>query len=250
MWECSSRSVQPRSKQSWRLTARMRQAVKFGKKPRRVKPSAANNLHQSRRIILYDIHLRPNSSNSSIEARPMIDIEPRRAFSLEMHPFEYGPVKYGITIKRGFQKQPTAPPGNVDSDRAFRASVVAKVASDRRIGFIEPTESGDLRPVRAAEVGESSRQLDISSRATDEIGIVGHQGRPEVNEVVWMIGVLRPHQPILMTMRPERGANYHGRRNEVFAHHNLGNLSGTKVARILVSRNHIQIDDCSHCAQG
>src|SRR5215475_12309727 len=61
---------------------------------------------------------------------------------------------------------------------------------------------------------------------------------------------LRLHQPILMTMRSERGANNHGRRNEVFAHHSLGNLSGTKVARILVARNHIQIDDCSHCAQG
>src|SRR5262245_33865016 len=156
----------------------MRQAVKSGKKQRRVKLSAANNLHQSRPIILYDIHLWPNSSNSSIEARPTIDIEPRRAFSLEMHPFEYGPVKYGITIKRGLQKQPKASPGNVDSDRAFRASVVAKVASDRRIGFIEPSESGDLRPVRAAEVGESLRWLDISSRATDEIGMVGAQGRP------------------------------------------------------------------------
>jgi hypothetical protein len=83
--------------------------------PQRVHP------HQSRPIILYDIHLWPNSSNSSIEARPTIDIEPRRAFSLEMQPFEYGPVKYGITIKRGFQKQPKASPGNVDYDRAFRA---------------------------------------------------------------------------------------------------------------------------------
>ena len=99
----------------------MRQAVKSGKKAKAcVKRGTANNLHQSPPI-LYDIHLWPNSSNSSIEARPTIDIEPRRAFSLEMHPFEYGPVKYGITIKRGLQKQPKASPGNVDYDRAFRA---------------------------------------------------------------------------------------------------------------------------------
>ena len=103
----------------------------------RASHNRVQHLHQSRPIILYDIYLRPNGSNSSIEARPMIDIA-TRAFSLEMHPFEYGPVKYGITIKRGFQKQPKALSGNVDSDRAFRASVVAKVASDRRIGFIEP----------------------------------------------------------------------------------------------------------------
>src|SRR5262249_15929377 len=47
----------------------------------------------------------------------------------------------------------------------------------------------------------------------------------------------------------ERGANDHGRRNEAFAHHSLGNLSGMKIARVLVSRNHVQIDDCSHGAQ-
>src|SRR5215470_16548370 len=188
----------------------MRQAVKSGKKPRHVKPGAANNLHQSRPIILYDIHLWPNSSNSSIEARPTIDLEPRRAFSLEMQPFEYRGIERHITFNHWLvvavprdllasEQEPGSLWRNVDSDRAFRASVVAKVTSDRRIGFIEPSESGELRPVRAAEVGESSRQLDISSRATDEIGIIGHQGRPEVDEAVWMIGVLRPHQPILMT---------------------------------------------------
>src|SRR5262249_56953894 len=96
---------------------------------------------------------------------------------------------------------------NVDSDRAFRASVVAKVASDRRIGSIEPSESGDLRPVRAAEVGESWRQLDISSRSTDEIGIVGHYGRPD--EAVWIVGLFRLRQPILINIRPLTRAQDH-----------------------------------------
>jgi hypothetical protein len=57
------------------------------------KPSAANNVHQSQPVILYDIHLRPNGSNGPIKTRPMIDVEPWCSFSLEMDPFEYRPLK-------------------------------------------------------------------------------------------------------------------------------------------------------------
>src|SRR5262245_7897796 len=120
---------------------------------------------QSWPVILDEVHFRPDSPDRPIEARPMIDVEPWRALSLDMHPFEYGRVIYGRSVKKNriFEKQPKTSPGNVDSDRAFHAGVVAEVASDRRIGLIEPNEGGDLRFVRATEVGESSRQLDISS---------------------------------------------------------------------------------------
>jgi hypothetical protein len=43
--------------------------------------------------MLYDVYLRPNSSNRPIKTRPMIDVEPWRRFSLEMDPFEYCPIK-------------------------------------------------------------------------------------------------------------------------------------------------------------
>ena len=116
-----------------------------------------------------------------------------------MKPFEYRGIERYITFNHWLvvavprdlltsEQEPGSLWRNVDSDRAFRASVVAKVASDRRIGSIEPSESGDLRPVRAAEVGESWRQLDISSRATDEIGIIGRHGRPQVDHAEWMVG--------------------------------------------------------------
>ena len=155
----------------------------------RASHNRVQHLHQSRPIILYDIYLRPNGSNSSIDARPTIDIEPRRRLSLKMKPFEYRGIERYITFNHWLvvavprdlltsEQEPGSLWRNVDSDRAFRTSVVAKVASDRRIGYIKPSESGDLRLVRAAEVGESSRQLDISLRAPDEIGMVGPQGRP------------------------------------------------------------------------
>src|SRR5215470_20230642 len=54
-----------------------------------------------------------------------------------------------------------------------------------------------------------------------------------------------------MTTMLERGANDYGRRNEAFVHHSLSNLSGMKVVRILLPRNHVQIYDCSHgCPKG
>jgi hypothetical protein len=54
-------------------------------------------LHQSPPS-LYDIHLWPNSSNSSIDARPAIDIEPRRGLSLKTKPFEYRRIERYITF--------------------------------------------------------------------------------------------------------------------------------------------------------
>src|SRR5262245_60049662 len=92
-------------------------------KPRPAKASAANDLHQSRRIILNDIDFRPNSSDGSIEARPMIDIEPRCAFSLEMDPLEYCVIKKGIITKLGYEQQPKSPRKKVNSNGAFEASV-------------------------------------------------------------------------------------------------------------------------------
>ena len=77
----------------------MRQAVKVRQEAEAcVRPSAANNLHQSQPIILYDIHLWPNRSNSSIDARLTIDIEPRRRLSLKMKPFEYRGIEHYITF--------------------------------------------------------------------------------------------------------------------------------------------------------
>jgi hypothetical protein len=118
---------------------------------------------------------------------------------------------------------------------------VAKIVSDSRIGLIQPTESDDLRFLRPTEVSEGFRHFDISPR--EECMISAN---------IWIVGELRPHQqprqlrlhqPLMLH---KRGANYHGWRNEVFADDNFCNLSGAKVVRILLSRDHIQIDDRSH----